>query len=187
MARHAVLSDFKEISALRGAGASISTIARRTGFHPRTIARICQRFAITKSTFRKEAIEQARRQLLDESDDALWIKHRVAQLIHDDLDNAQRLRDLAAVLADKIEEQIMDSESLEDFALAARSVVALSTLIKNLHDVRRHIVVDAPEEELMSLPLLVMTPEEVERERWRVENDVDEVELSEEDIPIASA
>jgi AraC-like DNA-binding protein len=163
MAKRATLSTVRQIATLRAAGYSISTIAERIGMSARTVARICAKFDIRKSDFRREAIETARRELLRDAGSVEYFKSELAALVLDDIAQARRLRDKIANTAEYLEPTDIDTA-----VQAARAISALATSLKMLRDLDlRKLVEQHDDDNPPELVIRSMTLEEIEKERKR--------------------
>jgi AraC-like DNA-binding protein len=152
------LSEVKRVLVLRHAGYSIATIAATVGCSARTVSRICQRFGVVRSDFRKEAIERAKADLLNDAAFVDTIKTELRALA---LDTTHQIRAIRERIGTTLE--VIEADNLESGAVAARALAALSTSLRLSVDTLKSIDTSAQgAEELPQLVIGVMGAEEIE-------------------------
>jgi hypothetical protein len=161
MAERLNLTRIKRIIAYRDAGYSASVIASRVGCHPRTVFRICQRFAIGKRKMTAEAVERARSELTNDDAFVAELKGGLRVIALDSIAQTISLRNRIASTLENIE-----SRDLETAALAARALAACATAIRVSADAVRGLEATTSENEPPpEIVIGVMTDDEVEQVR----------------------
>lgn len=151
---------------LREAGYTTAYISERVGLSARSLARIFQKNGTRKGAIHADLIEQARKQLVTDSESIDFIKSQVAGLLLDDIAQARRLRDALAEATEHLA-----ANDAESAAVVMRALAAASTTLKNLSDVARRdfgldrLAQTSEQDELPELVVAEMTNEDVLRAR----------------------
>lgn len=161
-----LLSTVRRIAVLRAAGYSIASIAEKTNLSARTVARVCSRNGIAKSTnFRAALVEEAKSQLLADIDSIAFIKGELAGFVRDDISQAKRLREKLALLTDHLE-----VSDLESACQAARAISAIATSLKLVREIGLERIIERQDaNDLQDLPIIEMSSAEAEEMRRKIE------------------
>jgi hypothetical protein len=151
------LSQYRRIATLRAAGYTSAAI----GCDISTVQRFCRRHAIAKGAFRREVIEKARAELLDDAAFVDMLKTELRALSLDTLTQVRKLRDRIAVTMEHVEPR-----DLETAGVSARALAAISTSLKVSADTLKGLEGGVREaEELPQLVVGVMDDAEIEAVR----------------------
>jgi len=152
----------KRAIAYRSAGWTLSLIAEKLNVSTSTLYRHFKELDIEKGTLSIKAIEQAKKELLNNKAFTDDIKLAVAASVSDDLAQSRAIREAIALSIDQL---INDDTELA--SVKSRSINSLTAALKTSQDVmRRALRIDLhdEEQELESLPdlnIVKMTDEQV--------------------------
>lgn len=166
--------DIKRAIVLRESGYTLASIVEKTGLSGSTLYREFKRLDVARGSISKDTLKSAKQKLLEDSGLIGDLKNAIASQINDDLILAKSIRD-GLTLA--IEELINDSST--PASLKARSYAALSTSLKSTSDLmRRALQIDdgtMTTQEIPTLTITKMTPEEIEAVQSLNRDDDDEL------------
>jgi AraC-like DNA-binding protein len=168
------LSQCRRAIVMRHAGHSVASIAAAVGCSARTVSRLCSRFGVRRADFRKEAIERARADLLNDSTFTDALKSDLRALALDTAAQARALRDKISVTLEHIQ-----PSDLESAAVASRALAALATSLKVTADTLKSLeVATVSAEELPELTVAVMDQAEIDEvKRENMGDDYDGEEM----------
>lgn len=154
--------EIKRAITFREGGYSIAAISHKTGISPSTLNRHFDKHGVGKGTLTTKAINEAKKELLNDAGFASDLKHQIASSIVDDLAQSQSIR---AAIALSLEQLVNDTE--EPASVKSRSLSALATATKITQEVQRKALdIDGynKQSELETLPTLSiskMTDEDI--------------------------
>jgi len=152
------VTQIKTIARLRAAGYPLSVVAARTRLSVATVARYCARLEIRKASFKSAIVEQAKRELAEDSAFVERVKGDVRLLVLDGLAQSRALRDKIALAI----EGIGEPDGLEAAAVALRAAAAAATALRVNADMLGGIGIEADAAaERTVLTVSVMTPEQI--------------------------
>lgn len=155
-----------EAVTLREAGFTLTAIAEQIGLSVSSLQRLFRRRSTRRGTASKEAVENARQNLLSSLTSNERIKAEVARIISDDMAHSRMIREKAAVAM-----EAMTPSGTAEAALTIRALVAYSTLIKNTSDTLRNDLrmsgasVESMADDLPDLVIQEMTAEDIRKEK----------------------
>lgn len=170
-------AEIEQALILRDGGYSLASIAQKTGISTATLARHFKKHNATKGTLPADAVERAKRQLLEDAGFLSEIKHQIASAIADDISQFIQIREATALVLN----ELMNDASLPGH-YKARGIAAIATTLRLTQELaRKALSIDDLQPEPESLPELIvseLTREEIERMR-REQQDLS-IELGEE-------
>ena len=157
-------AEIKQALILREGGYSLASITQKTGISTATLARHFKKHNATKGTLPVDAVEQAKRQLLEDAGFLSEIKHQIASAIADDISQFIRIREATASTLD----ELMNDTSLPGH-YKARGIAAIATTLRLSQELaRKALSIDDLQPEQETLPELIVTEltrEEIEQMR----------------------
>lgn len=158
-----------EALTLRAAGYTYTVISDRTGISVSSLKRLFKDHDVTKGKMRKDAIEQATKELINDANAIEFIKREVASLILDDVAIAKRIRQVISEAADKLIASDT-TQALQVMRAASSASVALKSTSETL---RKSLGIDKHDpvgDELPELKISIMTDQEIESVKEQARN-----------------
>jgi lambda repressor-like predicted transcriptional regulator len=119
--------------AMRAAGFTLAAISERLGASIRTLQRVFERHRARKGEVTTEAVQSAKRDLIEGLFSTERLKEEISKLIADEIAHARLLRERIANASEHL-----TANNLSEAAIVMRSAAAYSTALKNTSDMLRH-------------------------------------------------
>ncbi|MBE0472122.1 MAG: hypothetical protein IBX55_21770 [Methyloprofundus sp.] len=146
-------AEIKQALVLRQAGYSLATIAQKTGISIPTLARHFKKHGAVKGTLPADAVEQAKRQLLEDAGFLGEIKHQIAAAIADDISQFIQIRQATALTLS----ELMTNSAMPAH-YRARGIAAVATTLRLSQELaHKALSVDDLQPEPESLPELIVS------------------------------
>jgi AraC-like DNA-binding protein len=143
----------KQALMLRAAGYSLASISERTGISSSTLSRHFTKHKASKGGLTDEAVNEARRQLLDDAGFIGDIKSKIAASVADDISHVRAIREAISITL----EETMAAKELPPH-YRARSIAALATSIGLTQTaIRKALSVDSQPVDQDDLPTLFIS------------------------------
>lgn len=170
--RPKLAEELKQAITLRNAGYTLSAIVDKTGISASTLHRHFKKLGIERGSLTVDTVEEAKRQLINDSSFIDGIKVSIAANSVDDLSLVRQIREALTLSVEEL-----TNDATIPAVQKARSLAALSTSLKITQEIyRKALGVDRDNrydlEELPSLVVSCMTDEEIEAVKNRLNDEV---------------